>query len=105
MRIDHPDGLRDPKQYFERLRNRALDAWIIGEKILEPGEFLRANWPIDGTTGYDFMNVCNALLVNGNGLQEFSEIYQEFTQETGRFRYRCAREETHASNTRPWAAT
>ena len=85
VRIDHPDGLRDPKQYFERLRSRAPDAWIIGEKILEPGEFLRANWPIDGTSGYDFMNVCNALLVNGNGLQEFTQIYEEFTQETGDF--------------------
>lgn len=85
VRIDHPDGLRDPKQYFERLRSRAPGAWIIGEKILEPGEFLRTNWPIDGTTGYDFMNVCNALLVNGSGLAEFTQIYQEFTQETGEF--------------------
>ena len=41
VRVDHPDGLRDPQQYFERLRNRAPDAWIVGEKILEPGEFLR----------------------------------------------------------------
>ncbi|HEY3628820.1 MAG TPA: malto-oligosyltrehalose synthase [Terracidiphilus sp.] len=85
VRIDHPDGLRDPKQYFERLRNRGPEAWIIGEKILEPGEFLRSNWPIDGTSGYDFMNVCNALLVNGGGLREFSQIYREFTQETADF--------------------
>jgi (1->4)-alpha-D-glucan 1-alpha-D-glucosylmutase len=85
VRIDHPDGLRDPKQYFERLRSRGSEAWIIGEKILEPGEFLRANWPIDGTSGYDFMNVCNALLVNGDGLREFTEIYREFTRETAEF--------------------
>jgi (1->4)-alpha-D-glucan 1-alpha-D-glucosylmutase len=85
VRIDHPDGLRDPKQYFERLRNRAPDAWIIGEKILEPGEFLRTSWPIDGTSGYDFMNICNALLVNGNGLQEFTQVYQEFTREPADF--------------------
>jgi len=85
VRIDHPDGLRDPKQYLERLRNRAQDAWIIGEKILEPGEFLRAGWPIDGTSGYDFMNVCNALQVSGAGLQEFSQIYQEFTGESADF--------------------
>jgi len=85
VRIDHPDGLRDPKQYFERLRSRALDAWIIGEKILQPGEFLRANWPIDGTTGYDFANVCNLLLVNGDGLREFTRIYQDFTRETASF--------------------
>ncbi len=42
VRVDHPDGLRDPEQYFERLRNQAPDAWIIGEKILQRGEFLRA---------------------------------------------------------------
>jgi (1->4)-alpha-D-glucan 1-alpha-D-glucosylmutase len=81
IRIDHPDGLRDPLQYFERLRNRAPDAWIIGEKILEPGEYLRNNWPIQGTTGYDFLNVCNGLLVHGEGLKEITEIYKDFTAE------------------------
>ena len=85
VRIDHPDGLRDPKQYFERLRSRAPEAWIIGEKILEPGEFLPSSWPIDGTTGYDFLNACNLLLVNGNGLREFTQIYREFTRETAEF--------------------
>ena len=85
VRIDHPDGLRDPKQYLERLRSRAPEAWIVGEKILEPGEFLRTNWPIDGTSGYDFMNACNSLLVNGDGLGEFTEIYREFTREKAEF--------------------
>ncbi len=85
IRIDHPDGLRDPQQYFARLRSRAPDTWIIGEKILEPGEFLRENWPIDGTSGYDFMNVCNGLLVHGEGLREFTEIYSGFTGEKGKF--------------------
>jgi (1->4)-alpha-D-glucan 1-alpha-D-glucosylmutase len=85
VRIDHPDGLRDPQQYFARLRSRAPDAWIIGEKILEPGEFLRQTWPIDGTSGYDFMNVCNALLISGDGLREFSRIYSDFTRETDNF--------------------
>ena len=45
VRVDHPDGLRDPQQYFARLRARAPVAWIIGEKILEVGEYLRENWP------------------------------------------------------------
>jgi len=81
VRVDHPDGLRDPQQYFERLRKRAPHAWIIGEKILEPGEFLRESWPIEGTTGYDFLNVCNNLLVNGNGLKELTVIYSDFTHE------------------------
>lgn len=89
IRVDHPDGLRDPKQYFDRLRVRARDAWIIGEKILEPGEFLRQDWPIDGTTGYDFLSVCNGLLVNGDGLREFSGIYRDFTAKTMSFDDLC----------------
>lgn len=79
VRVDHPDGLRDPQQYFNRLRTRAKDAWIIGEKILEPGESLCRNWPVDGTTGYDFLNVCNNLIAYGEGLREFSNIYRDFT--------------------------
>ena len=57
VRVDHPDGLRDPLQYFQRLRERAPEAWIVGEKILEPGELLREDWPIEGTSGYDFLNM------------------------------------------------
>ncbi len=79
VRVDHPDGLRDPQQYLARLRAAAPDAWIVAEKILQPSEVLRANWPIDGTTGYDFLNVCNELLVNGEGLEEIGKIYREFT--------------------------
>jgi (1->4)-alpha-D-glucan 1-alpha-D-glucosylmutase len=78
IRIDHPDGLRDPQQYFDRLRARAADAWITAEKILEPGEILRQSWPVDGTTGYDFLNVCNRLFVYGEGLREFTTIYNDF---------------------------
>jgi (1->4)-alpha-D-glucan 1-alpha-D-glucosylmutase len=81
VRVDHPDGLRDPAQYFERLRNRAPDAWIIGEKILERGEFLRESWPVEGTSGYDFLNVCNSLLAYGDGLKELTGIYCNFAGE------------------------
>lgn len=81
VRVDHPDGLRDPEQYFERLRERAPDAWIVGEKILQPGESLRANWPIEGTTGYDFLNACNSLLTFGDGLLELTAIYSSATGE------------------------
>ena len=85
VRVDHPDGLRDPKEYFDRLRARAPEAWIIGEKILEPGEFLREEWPIEGTSGYDFMNVCNGLLISSDGMKELSSIYGEFTGEPVNF--------------------
>ena len=61
--------------------NDAPEAWIMGEKILEPGEFLRANWPIEGTSGYDFLNLCNSWLMHPDGLNELTQIYQDFTQE------------------------
>jgi (1->4)-alpha-D-glucan 1-alpha-D-glucosylmutase len=85
VRIDHPDGLRDPLEYFRRLREKAPDAWIVGEKILEPGEFLRESWPIEGTTGYDFLNVANGVLLQREGLAELRSIYTEFTTQPGDF--------------------
>ncbi|NYF79404.1 malto-oligosyltrehalose synthase [Granulicella arctica] len=81
VRVDHPDGLRDPLEYFRRLREAAPGAWIIGEKILEPGEFLREDWPIEGTSGYDFLNVVNGVLVRPEGLAELSSVYADFTNE------------------------
>ncbi len=81
VRVDHPDGLREPGQYFERLRSGSPAAWILAEKILQPGESLRSSWPIAGTTGYDFLNMCNGLLVYGEGLNELTEIYTNFTGE------------------------
>ena len=81
IRIDHPDGLRDPLQYFHRLRDHAPDAWIIAEKILEPGEFLRDEWPIEGTSGYDFLNVALGVLVSPEGMRQLTRIYSDFTRE------------------------
>jgi (1->4)-alpha-D-glucan 1-alpha-D-glucosylmutase len=85
VRVDHPDGLRDPQQYLERLRERAPEAWIVGEKILEPGEWLREEWPIEGTTGYDFMNVAMGLLVHNGGLKRLGEHYATFTGDITEF--------------------
>lgn len=85
VRIDHPDGLRDPEQYFKRLRERAPEAYILGEKILEPGEYLRSTWPIQGTTGYDFATVCNQLLVAPGGLEDLKTIYADFTRQPTEF--------------------
>jgi len=81
VRVDHPDGLRDPRQYFERLRAASPHAWIVVEKILEPGEWLRSEWPVQGTSGYDFLNLCNGLLVHPEGVQKLNSIYSEFTGE------------------------
>ncbi len=81
IRVDHPDGLRDPLEYFHRLREHVPEGWIIGEKILEPGEYLRESWPIDGTSGYDFMNAVLGTLFHPGGMAELSKIYGEFTQQ------------------------
>jgi (1->4)-alpha-D-glucan 1-alpha-D-glucosylmutase len=79
LRIDHPDGLRDPEQYFERLRAAAPDAWIVVEKILEPGERLPESWPVDGTTGYDFLNLVGGLFVDPEGERPLTDLYAELT--------------------------
>lgn len=67
VRIDHIDGLADPRGYCRRLRSRLASLrrdtpYLVVEKILAPGEPLRDDWAIDGTTGYDFMNDVGALL-------------------------------------------
>lgn len=81
LRIDHPDGLRDPAQYFARLREFCPDIWIVAEKILEPGERLPAQWPIAGTTGYEFLNLAGGLFIDPNGEDYLTRTYKEFTGE------------------------
>lgn len=74
LRIDHPDGLADPTGYLERLRERAPDAWIVVEKILEPGEDLPVTWPVDGTTGYEVSALIDRLLVDPAGADGLDAI-------------------------------
>jgi len=81
LRVDHPDGLRDPEAYFEGLLKAAPGTWIVAEKILERGEKLRP-WKIGGTTGYDFLNLLSGLFVDRNGEERMNGIWQEFTGET-----------------------
>jgi len=81
VRVDHPDGLRDPLQYFQRLREHAPAAYIVGEKILARDEFLRESWPIEGTSGYDFLNMAAGLLVAPEGMRRLRQIYGNFTGE------------------------
>jgi (1->4)-alpha-D-glucan 1-alpha-D-glucosylmutase len=75
LRIDHPDGLADPRGYVERLAAEGVEhVWV--EKILEPGEQLR-DWPVDGTTGYEFANDVQALVVDPAGERTLSELAGE----------------------------
>ncbi|HEU4687063.1 MAG TPA: malto-oligosyltrehalose synthase [Vicinamibacterales bacterium] len=82
LRVDHPDGLRDPLEYFDRLRAAAPETWVVAEKILEPGEQLPREWPIAGTSGYDFLNRVMGLFVDPEGEVPLSEFYQAFTGQT-----------------------
>jgi (1->4)-alpha-D-glucan 1-alpha-D-glucosylmutase len=85
VRIDHPDGLRDPEGYLRRLREHAPSAWVVVEKILEPGERLPESWPIAGTTGYDFMNRVSGVFVDPRGEEPLTRFYGEFSGETAAY--------------------
>ena len=79
VRIDHPDGLANPARYFERLRESGIErVWI--EKILERDEPLR-EWPVEGSTGYEFANDVTALFVDGSAGDAITDTYQRFTGE------------------------
>jgi (1->4)-alpha-D-glucan 1-alpha-D-glucosylmutase len=82
LRIDHPDGLRDPTAYLQRLRKAAPMTWMVVEKILAPGETLNPQWPVDGTTGYDFLKVLSGLFIDPNGKRPLTDFYHEFTGQT-----------------------
>jgi len=80
LRIDHVDGLYDPKEYLIRLRKAiGEDAYIVVEKILEAGERMPADWQINGNTGYDFLALANNLLTNKAAEKPFSRLYQSIT--------------------------
>jgi len=82
LRVDHPDGLRDPANYFQKLHKAAEDGWIVVEKILEPGEALPEGWPVAGTTGYDFLNRLGGLFVDPAGEGPITDFYARFTGES-----------------------
>lgn len=95
LRIDHPDGLYDPAQYFSRLQQAvagrpmnkedALPLYLVVEKILADHERLPDDWPIHGTTGYRFANQTNALFVESSAEGRMTRIYQAFTGSASNF--------------------
>ena len=79
LRIDHPDGLSDPLQYLQRLRDGgAQTVWI--EKILESGEALR-DWPVTGTVGYEFLNDVCGVFVDDTAEAAFTAQWQRVAQD------------------------
>ena len=99
LRIDHPDGLLDPRGYFESLQRRAraliaapdkhaagartadLGIYLVLEKIIADYERLPEDWPVHGTTGYRFMNVVNGLFIDGAARSRFDRLYAAFIGE------------------------
>ena len=79
VRIDHPDGLADPKEYFERLRELFPRRWIVIEKILAEHEQLPEDWPVHGETGYRFVNLLTGVFIDASAESRFDRIYQRFT--------------------------
>lgn len=96
LRIDHPDGLYDPTQYFENLQKEwrrcpsegngetaaekkdRPGLYVVAEKILAHDEELRPDWPVCGTTGYDFLNLLNGLFVRREGIEALRDRYFQF---------------------------
>ncbi|MBZ9674455.1 malto-oligosyltrehalose synthase [Mesorhizobium sp. ES1-1] len=76
LRIDHVDGLADPQAYLQRLRQEiGSDTFLVVEKILARGETLPANWPIEGTTGYEFIGAMGHLFVDHRRSAELDRVY------------------------------
>ncbi|MGH6642191.1 MAG: malto-oligosyltrehalose synthase [Bradyrhizobium sp.] len=88
LRLDHIDGLRDPVQYFQRLRRLIRGAqggkpfYIVIEKILGEDEKLPSFTGVHGTTGYEWMNTITQVLVDGNGLEPLGEIFRQISSQS-----------------------
>jgi (1->4)-alpha-D-glucan 1-alpha-D-glucosylmutase len=97
LRIDHVDGLYAPNEYLHRLQSRAAEAvggqedpsnypiYLVVEKILGGDERLPGDWPVHGTTGYEFAAVVNNLFVDGRNERAMDDIYRRFVRERSSF--------------------
>ncbi len=80
LRIDHPDGLRDPKRYFDMLKNRGC-RFLLVEKILELDEPLRNSWGVEGTVGYEYLVKLFGLFVHRAHENQLTQIYHAFIEQ------------------------
>jgi (1->4)-alpha-D-glucan 1-alpha-D-glucosylmutase len=92
LRLDHIDGLRDPAQYFQRLRRLIRDArgastepfYVVVEKIVCEREKLPKFAGVHGTTGYEWMNVFSHVLIDGKGLDPLDEVWRQLSNSAPR---------------------
>ena len=109
LRVDHVDGLMDPPQYLQNLQHAVgangadadpgapapppvvaqpgdrLQTYVVVEKILSGDEFLPRDWPVHGTTGYEFLNTVNGLFVDSGGARAIERLYQRLREGRGEF--------------------
>lgn len=85
LRIDHPDGLADPRGYLRRLHERTGGAWVVVEKITEGSERLPDDWPCAGTTGYDALLRVGGLFLDPSGAAPLSSVLTEVTGDSRSF--------------------
>ncbi len=101
LRVDHPDGLQNPVEYFRRLQAKIAEAksaaagepelakalleesggkplYVVAEKILAGHERLPEDWPVHGTTGYDFARIADGIFVNQDAARRFDRTYSRF---------------------------
>jgi (1->4)-alpha-D-glucan 1-alpha-D-glucosylmutase len=79
LRVDHPDGLADPRGYLRQLAGATGGAWVVAEKILAGGEELPPDWPCAGTTGYDTLAAVGGLFLDRAGAQPLTDAYLSVT--------------------------
>ena len=89
LRIDHPDGLADPRGYLARLaaatEQDGRHAWVVVEKILEGDEVLPADWQTAGTTGYDALHEIGGLFLDQAGAEPLTALYASLTGDSEPF--------------------
>ena len=85
LRVDHPDGLADPRGYLDRLARAAGGAWVVTEKILTGAEELPRDWACAGTTGYDTLRIAGGLFLDPAGAAPLTAAYEAFTGDAGGF--------------------
>ena len=79
FRVDHPDGLADPRQYFARLARATDGAWVVAEKILEADEQIPPDWQVAGATGYDALWRVQSLFVDPAGDDPLGALMEKLT--------------------------
>jgi (1->4)-alpha-D-glucan 1-alpha-D-glucosylmutase len=81
VRVDHVDGLRDPATYLRRLRSDAPESYIAVEKILRDHEEMPAAFPVQGTTGYEFISMVDGVFIDSQNEPAMTALYHAFTGE------------------------